>query len=437
MKKKILKSTLLISILSSSYTMAADQVTETWNTKMAEFNMTPKYHGFCYSAPNGEILGPNPHRRVRLASTSKLITTLMAIEKLGIDYEYTTDFYFDGESIHIKGDSDPVMSKRKLFFLISQLNNLGIKKIKNLTFDQNFKIFSMVEDVAHSELKPSNELTIKSLKDYFTVGEWNLLKTAYIKFINETPKEIIDELQIRTDLDDIQLSVEAISNVDKNPLKEGDLKSYQMVSPIIAKYLKIMNIDSNNYIADQVFEKVGGEKEYKKYIDKMIADRFGDYKAQRQEFSKDEDSFAFYTGSGLNTTRKGQRVDNYATCAIMVELMKDLDTKLDSITRKMQEIIAVPGVDGGTFRSRLNTPKLARSIVAKTGTLKHTSTLLGKVSAEQGDIFFGMFHQMAGWKGNAKIVQNVMVTELLDNYGGPKKFDYKKEFFFPASTPLK
>ena len=295
----------------------------------------------------------------------------------------------------------------------------------------------MVEDVAHSELKPSNELTIKSLKDYFTVGEWNLLKTAYIKFIKETPKEIIDELQIRTDLDDIQLSVEAISNVDKNPLKEGDLKSYQMVSPIIAKYLKIMNIDSNNYIADQVFEKVGGEKEYKKYIDKMIADRFGDYKAQRQEFSKDEDSFAFYTGSGLNTTRKGQRVDNYATCAIMVELMKDLDTKLDSITRKMQEIIAVPGVDGGTFRSRLNTPKLARSIVAKTGTLKHTSTLLGKVSAEQGDIFFGMFHQMAGWKGNAKIVQNMMVTELLDNYGGPKKFDYKKEFFFPASTPLK
>ncbi|EQC46139.1 D-Ala-D-Ala carboxypeptidase 3 (S13) domain protein [Bacteriovorax sp. Seq25_V] len=404
---------------------------------MAEFNMTPKYHGFCYSAPNGDILGPNPHRRVRLASTSKLITTLMAIEKLGLDYEYTTSFYYDGENLHIKGDNDPVMSKRKLFFLISQLNNLGITKIKNLTFDKEFKVFSMVEDIAHSEKRPSIELTTKSLKDYFTVSEWNLLKTAYEKFITETPQEVIDELQIRTSLEDIQLSVDSISHVDKNPLKEENLKTYEMISPIIAKYLKIMNIDSNNYIADQVFDKIGGEKEYKKYIEKLVADKFGDYKSLREEFDKKEDNFAFYTGSGLNTTRNGQRVDNYATCAIMVELMKVLDEKLDSITREMQEVVAVPGVDGGTFKTRLNTPRLARSIVAKTGTLKHTSTLLGKVSAEQGDLFFGMFHQMAGWKGNAKIVQNMMVSELLDNYGGPKKFEYKKEFFFPASAPLK
>lgn len=444
MNKKSLISLIALFVFSRGYALEniskasiSNNISKKWNDTMAEFNLTPKYHGFCFSDEKGDIKGPNPYRKVRLASTTKIVTTLMAIEKLGIDYEYTTNFYQDGDNIHIQGDQDPIISKRKLFFLLSQFNNLGITHIKRLTFDKNFHVFSKVEDIPMSEIKPSSELTAKSLKDYFTTSEWNLLKKAYVDFIAETPNEIIEELQIRTNLDDLDLKIDSISQVDKNPLNEKKLVKYEMVAPILAKYLKIMNIQSNNYIADQVYEKIGGEKAYQIYFKKLMNDTIPDFKNLRTDFEKDEADFAFYTGSGLNTTRSGQRVDNFASCALMIEVQKKLDEKLSEINREMQEIIAAPGVDIGTFKTRLNTPRLARSIVAKTGTLKHTSSLVGRVSTQSGQIHFGIFHQMDGWKGNAKIVQNLMVSELLEQFGGPKKFEYEKEFFFPASAPLK
>ena len=288
-----------------------------------------------------------------------------------------------------------------------------------------------------SEFKPTKAQTIKSLKDYFTVSEWNIIAGLYKNFIAATPKEVIEELQIRTDISDIKLEVGSIEFSKENPLKETDLKTYEMLSPEMAKYLKVMNVVSNNYIADQVFEKIGGKKAYHEYMQNFIKDKFGDYTALRKEFSKSEHSTYFYTGSGLNVGSGANRVDNYSTCAIMVNLVKELDEKMIAMQRKMQEVVAVPGVDKGTFRKRLNSKRLANSIMAKTGTLKHTSSLAGKVSTAQGGVYFGIFHQMRGWKGNAKMVQNQIVSDLIDNYGGPKKFEYKKEFFFPASETLR
>jgi D-alanyl-D-alanine carboxypeptidase/D-alanyl-D-alanine-endopeptidase (penicillin-binding protein 4) len=442
MKSSLIKASKALMLAAVCSTTMAQGVTDKdlttrWNTLMGDFNMTPKYHGFCYLDPNGELKGPNPHRRVRLASTSKIITALMAVDKLGPDYQYTTKFYWNGKDLHIKGDLDPVMSMRKLFFLISQLNNVGITKIDKLTFDGNFRIFSKVETVALSEFKPNVKSTVKYLKDYFTVSEWNIIANLYKNFIKSTPKEIIDNLQIRTELDDIKLEVGSITHVKENPLKEADLKTYEMVSPKVAKYLKIMNVASNNYIADQVFEKIGGRKAYHKYIQNFIKEKFGDYTALRKEFDSKEHSTYFYTGSGLNVGNGANRVDNYSTCAIMVNLVKELDDKMTELQRGMQEVVAVPGTDKGTFKRRLNSKRLANSIMAKTGTLKHTSSLAGKVSTKEGGVYFGIFHQMRGWKGNAKMVQNQIVTDMVDAFGGPAKFDYKKEYFFPAEGTLR
>lgn len=441
MKKCLAKGAKILA-LSSILTSALAQnapvdLSTKWNTLMTDFNMTPKYHGFCYLDPNGEVKGPNPHRRVRLASTSKIITALMAIEKLGPDYQYTTQFYWNGKDLHIKGDKDPVLSMRKLFFLISQLNNLGITKIEKLTFDGDFRIFSQVEKYAMSEFKPTKAQTKKSLTDYFTVSQWNIIAKLYSNFVATTPTEIIDELQIRKNLSDIKLEVGSIEAVKENPLKEADLKTYEMVSPIIAKYLKLMNVVSNNYIADQVFEKIGGKKAYHEYIQNFIKENFGDYTSLRKEFKDSEHSTYFYTGSGLNIGTGSNRVDNYSTCAIMVKLIKELDDKMTEMQRSIQEVVAVPGTDLGTFKKRLNSKRLANSIIAKTGTLMHTSSLAGKVSTQQGQVYFGMFHQMRGWKGHAKMVQNQMVSEIIDAYGGANKFEYKKEFFFPAAETLR
>jgi len=76
-------------------------------------------------------------------------------------------------------------------------------------------------------------------------------------------------------------------------------------------------------------------------------------------------------------------------------------------------------------------------MVAKTGTLMHTSSLTGILSTVKGKVTFGIFHQMTGAKGNAKIVQDKVVDKLFELNDGSVKFNYTPEFFFPAYEELR
>ena len=152
-----------------------------------------------------------------------------------------------------------------------------------------------------------------------------------------------------------------------------------------------MNVVSNNYIADVIFDKVGGKKAYHTYLQNHLKKNFKNYTTQRQDFKKSEHSISFYTGSGLNQGRGTDRLDNYATCALMVSLVKELDVKIAETQLKIENYVAVPGVDKGTFSRRLNTPRISKSLIAKTGTLMNTSALLGKISTKKGQIYFGFY----------------------------------------------
>lgn len=421
------------------YNYASASPQKDWIKLMKQFNMTPKYHSFCYTNKSGKVKGSNPHRKVRLASVSKLITTLWAVDELGADFQYTSTFYLRGKHLHIDADLDPVYSSRKLFFLLSQLNNLGINKLDKITFSTGLKVFTQAEGYTGNITNIKSSITARNLKDFFHTPDWNKLKVAYAKFIKETPESIIDELQIRKSIDDLDLKVKKVAFVKRNPLRgfKKAKQTYVHLSPEITQYLKFMNINSNNYIADQTFEKLGGEKGFKKYIKVFLNEKFKNYDTLRTEFSKNEPSIAIYSGSGLNTVHNGKRTDNYATCAIIVKLVEELDTKMKEQERAIQEIVAVPGRDGGTFRSRLKSRRLKQAMVAKTGTLFHTSALAGRISSKSHNTYFGMFHQLRGWKGSAKQVQNLMVSELMEELGGSKKFDYQRVVFFPAIEPMR
>ncbi|MDD0853198.1 D-alanyl-D-alanine carboxypeptidase [Halobacteriovorax sp. GB3] len=456
MSKALILASLLTGLTIG--TVSADQ--SKYAQIYDDYDLTPKYHGFCYTDDKGEIKGLNPHRRVRLASVSKLITTLWATEKMGIDSHYTTKFYHHDNDIHIEGDGDMLNTKRKLFFFLSQLNNLGIQEIDTLSFNKDFfaftghvvekkdrslsyatqmKVVTGAEGYVGWIFNTSKERTAMNLKYFFNTDTWEKMQEAYKAFINETPKEIIEKLQIKTSLDEISLKVKKVEYKDENPFKDMPeaLKTYTHISPELARYLKYMNIKSNNFIADQVFDQLGGEKEFDKYITPVIEEIYPEYEKTRKEFDKGESTIKLFTGSGLNTKRNKKRVDNYSTCAVVVKLIERLDLKLKEIERHIKEVVAVPGSDGGTFKKRLNTPRLTNTMVAKTGTLFHTSALAGKVYSQKGEHFFGVFHQLRGWKGNAKMAQNELVSQIIDEYGGPKKIEYANEFFFPVDQLMK
>jgi D-alanyl-D-alanine carboxypeptidase/D-alanyl-D-alanine-endopeptidase (penicillin-binding protein 4) len=435
MKKYFVLGAMAAAALSPSL-----QAKSGWETILENYNMSPRYHAFCFTDNDGNVRGSNTHMKVRLASVSKLITTYWAMEKLGPEYQYESQFYIKGKHLHIIGDKDPIFSKRKLFFLLSQLNNLGITELDKITFDENLRVYTNAEGYIGDVLKVSSSRTARNLKDFFHTPAWNKLKGAYSSFIKSTPSEIIQALEIRESIEDLNLSVKEVSFSKTNPFKDDvDAKKSIHLSPEVVKYLKAMNIKSNNYIADEVFDKLGGEQEFDKFIGEKVQNWFPNLDVDRTKFKEGSKSIKIYSGSGLPTYKSGERRDNYATCGVVVRIIEDLNDIMVDYQKSLQQIVAVSGSDidssgatKSTIRKRFLSPKVKNVILAKTGTLFHTSALAGKVSTKQGDRYFGVFHQMRGWKGHAKAAQDEIVNKLVNDYGGGEKVEYNKEYFFPA-----
>lgn len=405
---------------------------------MSDYGLKKVDHSFCFENSSGVLEGDNVYKKVRLASTSKLVTALWAMDLLGPDWKYETKFYLKGRELHIKGSLDPVFSKRKLFYFVSQLVNKKISRIDKITFTPDFKAFAAAEDYVGAHVELNGERSARNVYDYWHTPAYNKLKPVYRTFINETPNSVLEELQIRKNLEDLNLSIGSVEAVSKPPfdLDGKDVSEFHHFSPEIRKYLKFMNIESNNFIADQVFEQLGGEAAFDLWLAEFLEEKMNDHDEKREGFAKGEPSMKMYTGSGLDSKREGSRVDNYSTCALMVKLVKELEVKMDEARHHLKDIVAVPGSDGGTFSSRLRGAATKDTLVAKTGTLFHTSTLAGLIYSKSGKHGFGIFHQLTGGKGNAKIVQNKLVEKLVEDLGGAKRFDYDAEFFFPADAPL-
>jgi serine-type D-Ala-D-Ala carboxypeptidase/endopeptidase (penicillin-binding protein 4) len=410
------------------------QATPTWNRVHAQHGLSTANHAFCFQGKNGDLIGSNPHLKVRLASVSKMITTLWVLEKKGPTFQYENQFFYKDGHLHIKGSKDTIFSRRKLFTLVNQLNNLEIKQISKMTFDENTIVFAGSEGYVGEVLTITANRTATNLKDFLHTPGWERLKPAYQEFYRQTPQAIIDRFDIR-ELSELDLSVASVEPVSQDPfpLNGDDVIAFSSLSPAIQDYMKVMNIVSNNFVADQTFANLGGEEAFDHYIKDFLDQEFPRYEETRQGFSANEQSIKMFTGSGLNTTRDGSRVDNFSSCAIVIKLMQRLQDVVLELETSLDRVAAVPGTDRGTFRNRLNSQILKNSMVAKTGTLYHTSALAGILSTKEGMIPFGIFHQLTGSKATAVQIQNQMVRTLVDQYGGPASFDYRARYFFPVA----
>ncbi len=428
MIKKLILPLTLLSLAPSA--LLAQSVVPKFVELNKEFKIDSSKQAFCYRDRRGELYGHNPHKKVTIASVSKLITSLWAIEELGAEYRYPTKFFLKGKKLHISGSYDPVFSNRKLFFLLAQLNNQGVTELEEITFDKKLRVYTKAEGYLGSILNVTPSRTAANLKDFWNTPTWNKLKPFYNDFAKNTPQSLRDHLSLPDTWEGFNMKVGKVYLVDENPVGEGGLIH---LSSTMERYLKFTNIVSNNYIADEIFNKLGGEKEFDKYFEKIKKD-FSKGSFPSQESS--EPLVKMYSGSGLDSKRNGSRVDNYSTCAMTLELVDRLHKLLDDSQVPIQKVVAVPGTDLGTFRNRLRSARLDKTFVAKTGTLYHTSALAGVLFGARSKVTFGIFHQLTGWKGSAKMVQNKTVDALWQTYAPDKKLEYRPTFWFPADQPL-
>jgi D-alanyl-D-alanine carboxypeptidase/D-alanyl-D-alanine-endopeptidase (penicillin-binding protein 4) len=404
--KKLTATTLLAMISSQAFATVA---TNTEFEKLLKTNKISEKEeqSYCYTDENGKVQGKNVDMQVRLASVSKLLTSLWAVEKKGPNYRYDTKLFIKDNNLHIQGSFDPFMSNEKMLFLVSQLNDLGYTHFDKITYDKTVQINPSAQ--VHTDIYPliTRDSNGKNIQQYFNTSSWSkVFKAEYDRLASLAKKDRF--------LKSVEMSVDTVEFSDTNPLKGSDVKMLTLTSPEMYKYLKETNVKSNNYSAHTIFRDLGGEAEFEKFL--------------AEKFSLTTEQIKMYNGSGLPTTIEGKRYDNYASCAIIAELVSALKESAERQGRELEDIVAVPGNDQGTFANRLNSSDYKNTFVAKTGTLMHTSTLAGALSTQKGFSFFGIFNQTTDIIG-AKSVQNAMVKVLMTEMGGPKVFGYSVEGF--------
>lgn len=404
--KKLTTAALLA--MSATSTFASVKTDASFDKLLKTYKVAPTdQQSYCYTDEKGVLQGKNLDLQVRLASVSKLLTSLWAVEQKGVNYRYDTKLFIKGNNLHIQGSFDPFMSNEKMLFLVSQLNTLGYNHFDKITYDKNIQINPSAQ--VHTDEYPliTRDSNGRNLRTYFNTASWSKVFNAeYDRLASLAKKDRF--------VKDVKFSVDTVEYVDTNPLSGDDVKVLTLTSPELYKYLKETNVKSNNYSSHTIFRDLGGVDAFEKFL--------------AERFSLTADQIKLYNGSGLPSTINGKRADNYATCAIMMNLISELRASAERQQKELEDIVAVPGNDQGTFRNRLNSADLKNTFVAKTGTLMHTSTLAGAMSTQKGFSFFGVFNQTTDING-AKAVQNEMVKVLLTEMGGPKVFGYQVEGF--------
>ena len=145
-------------------------------------------------------------------------------------------------------------------------------------------------------------------------------------------------------------------------------------STSLFRYLKEINLNSNNYMSDALFALLGGEAGFRKF--------------QSEKLGLGLDSLIMKTGSGLPVEIGGERVDNKATCFSVLKVMHFIKLIADQAQLDLGYILLTAGLDRGTYETDL---VINKSVVLKTGRLYEVPALnlAGIVSTQKGLMVFG------------------------------------------------
>ena len=356
-----------------------------------------------------ELWGDRPKAIIHPASVSKVPISLYILRHFTPSYQYKTKFYLSEGHLHIKGSKDPYFDKDKFFEILQLIQHQKLGTIHTLSFDENFIFFPAVE--YHTEFFPSHSITQtqKVLTQFFNHQLWNqYLKNAFVQYFEKQKDGATTPEKPRID------QIQFLHSSRLNSIPNKFQLAFEMKSPEIYKYIKEMNVKSNNYLAQFYFQELGGEQKFNQWF--------------HQYFNTTKKEHYFYTGSGLPLRQGKKRYDNYSTCELMTKVTSTLDELIQSYYLELKDLLAVPGTDGGTFKRRNYPTELKNSFVAKTGTLNHVSTLSGALYTNLGTKYFGIFNGIHK-KSNAHRLQDNFIQKMMHFFDGPKSFHYESKNF--------
>lgn len=396
-------------LLSTSVFASSPELTAEFKTLVAQSKLgAVTEQAYCY-AQDGVTLGYQTEKLQRIASVTKLLSTLLVSETMDLHQRFTTKIYIGKDSLHIEGGRDPYFEEDKLLLLMQALNNLGYKSFKKITFNRDFLFY----DIALGEyLKITPEISRTRLQFYLSGKNPNSVRAKWQTIRKFAEEEGVTNLAVAAPT----ISATTIAISDTNPLLNENPAVYIHKSKEFHQLLKTMNVQSKNYVAENVYLAGSAIKKLPILL------------AEKGISSK---TYQISNGSGLPIINGNSRTDNLASCSTILKVISLLTESIKKHNLTISDIMAVSGgKDLGSFRDRfLDYPDLHESIISKTGTLKHTSSLAG-ILLINGDIPFAILNHTTNSAGARKF-QDRFVSKMFDHLGVPTPLDYTKISIFP------
>jgi D-alanyl-D-alanine carboxypeptidase len=362
---------------------------------------------FCY-VDGGQVQGHQVDKLQRIASVTKLLTTLHAAETLDLHRRYETRFFVAGDELHIAGGRDPYFEEEKLLLLLRALNDRGYRRFRRVTFDRNFLFYDLTLNeygvvtpersrvrLAHL-LNPRNAAAVEAT--------WRRIK----RFAAEEGVDLAGPAPM--------LAADAVSVVDANPLAGANATLLVHRSKPLHALLKTMNVQSKNLVAEQIYQEASRVKPLAQLL---------------RERGIPAASHRIYNGSGLPIINGNNRQDNHASCRTVLRAIDLLREGLRRQRLTIAQVVAVNGgADLGSFRDRFREhPETHGAVFSKTGTIKNASTLAGVLLAGPTRPFAILNH--TGSMPAARKLQDQFVARLFHHLGTPTPEAYEKLSIFP------
>jgi len=334
------------------------------------------------------------------ASLTKVATSLAAIVTWGVDHQFETlvgatgplsNGVLQGDLV-IKGGGDPFFVWEEAIVLGNTLNRLGIRQVTGnlIILDQFYMNYE-------TDPKLSGEL----LRQAINVELWSTeVEDQYANLPLNTPKpQVLIQGQI-------QLGQTPSGN-PKNLNSANLTNPYREAVPLVKHYslplsqvLKLMNVYSNNPMAEILANQLGGAKQ----VAKISA------AAAKVPVSEVQ----LVNGSGLGVAN---RISPRSAAAMLVALQIRLQTQSSQVTDSfltLTDLLPEAGIEFGTLIDR----RLPAHTVVKTGTLNQVSALSGTLpTKDQGLVWFAIIN--GGTNIEAFRVEQDRLLQRLSNQFGP------------------
>lgn len=162
------------------------------------------------------------------ASTIKVATSACALDKLGENYHFKTEFYnLPGNILGVKGYGDPHLVSEELLLIAQELKNRGFKEVRGFLLDASYFDNPIVIDGSSQSSNPYDALNTALLANFNTINVRKLKNGTIISAEAQTPLTPIA----------IEMAKKSPANGRVN-LAQDRTRSIKYVGELLAQFLK-------------------------------------------------------------------------------------------------------------------------------------------------------------------------------------------------------